>query len=96
MDGDFALFLMEQLDAEDGRIEFAIAQAACWPHAGDNGEGMATRYNRLLDRSRTAQWFVSEDLNDDEYYRSEWKKIIHLMSGEAGVKVERHQSFIRT
>ena len=61
VDGDFALFLMEQLDAEDSRIEFAIAQAACWPHAGDSGEQMLARYNRLLERSRATQWFVVEE-----------------------------------
>lgn len=86
---------MEQLDAEDARVEFAIAQAAVWPHAGDNGEAMLERYNRLLDRSREVQWFVPEHKNDDDFYRSEWQGLHSLLSTLPGVKVEHHQSFIR-
>lgn len=95
VDGDFAIFLMEQLDAEDSRVEFAMAQAACWPHAGDSGEQMLARYNRLLERSRATQWFVVEEDKDEDYYRSEWRSLFSVLSELPGVKVERHQDFIR-
>jgi hypothetical protein len=56
---------------------------------------MLARYNRLLERSRATQWFVVEEDKDEDYYRSEWRSLFSVLSELPGVKVERHQDFIR-
>lgn len=87
---------METLDAEDSRVELAIAGAACLPHLGEDRDQATARYDALREITSATRWFIaSEELTEDQY-RDEWRGLFAEMQKMPGVKVQAHSESPRT
>lgn len=85
---------MEQLDAEDSRLELAAGQAACLPHVGEDGDDVRARYRTLAEITTASRWFIPSEETSEEFYKSEWRSLFQQFGNLPGVKIESRESFL--